>query len=159
MTLIRRIVPLLRVGLVILFGLLLVLQTLSFPGQFAYRAAQFPDQAWLRWPLTAFAAIEILCLQVILVSVWRLLGMIGKDRIFTEAALRWVDVIITAFGVGWLLAAGGALWAVWGADDPGTPILLLTLLAFGAAFGLVIVVMRELLRRATTMHTELAGVI
>ncbi len=159
MTVLRRVVPLLRAGLVVLFALLLMLQLFSFPGQFAYQAARNPDQAWLRWPLTAFAGIEILCLQVILVSTWRLLGMIGKDRIFTEAALRWVDVIIAAFTVGWLLAAGGALWAVWGADDPGTPILLFTLLSFGAVFGLVIVVMRELLRRAATLQTELASVI
>jgi hypothetical protein len=159
MSVLGRIVPLLRAGLVVLFGLLLVLQFFSFPGQFAYRAAQSPDQAWLRWPLTAFAAIEILCLQVILVCTWRLLGMIRSDRIFTEAALRWVGVIIAAFAAGWLLAASGALWAVWGADDPGTPVLLFTVLSFGAAFGLVIVVMRELLRRATTLQTELASVI
>lgn len=159
MAVVRRIVPLLRAGLVVLFGLLVILQTFSFPGQFAYQAGQHPDQAWLRWPLTAFAAIEILCLQVILVCTWRLLGMIGKDRIFTNDAIRWVDVIIAAFGVAWLLAAGGALWAVWGADDPGGPILLFTLLTFGAVFGLVVVVMRELLRRATTLRTELASVI
>jgi len=159
MAVIRRIVPLLRAGLVVLFALLLMLQTFSFPGQFAYQAGQHPDQAWLRWPLTAFAAIEILCVQVILVCTWRLLGMIGEDRIFTDDAIRWVDAIIAAFGLAWLLAAGGALWAVWGADDPGGPILLLTLLAFGAVFGLVVVVLRELLRRAASLRTELASVI
>ena len=159
MTVIRRIVPLLRAGLLILFGLLVLLQAFSFPGQFAYRAEQDPDQAWLRWPLTAFAAIEILCMQVILVCTWRLLGMIGKDRIFTDNAIRWVDAIIAAFSVAWLLAAGVALWAVWGAEDPGGPILVFTLLTFGAVFGLVVVVMRELLRRATTLQIELASVI
>jgi len=159
MAVIRRIVPLLRAGLVVLFALLLMLQTFSFPGQFAYQAAQHPDQAWLRWPLTAFAAIEILCVQVILVCTWRLLGMIGEDRIFTDDAIRWVDAIIVAFGLAWLLAAGVALRAVWGADDPGGPILLLTLLAFGAVFGLVVVVLRELLRRAASLRTELASVI
>jgi DUF2975 family protein len=159
MTLIRRVAPLLRAGLIVLFGLLVMLQTFSFPGQFAYQAAQDPDQAWLRWPLTAFVAIEILCVQVVLVCTWRLLGMIGEDRIFSHAATRWVDVIIAAFCAAWLLAAGGALWAVQGADDPGGPILLLTVLAFGAVFGLVVVVLRELLRQATALRTELAAVI
>ena len=48
---------------------------------------------------------------------------------------------------------------MWGADDPGTPILLFTLLSFGGVFGLVVVVMRELLRRAATLQSELASVI
>ena len=54
MTLVRRVVVPLRAALVLLFALLVVLQTLSFPGQFAHMAREHPDQADLRWPLTAF---------------------------------------------------------------------------------------------------------
>lgn len=159
MTLMRRVAPLLRAGLVVLFGLLLVLQTLSFPGQFAHLAAEHPEQAWLRWPLTVFVAVEILCAQVIVVCTWRLLTLVTRDSIFTEPALRWVDVIVGAVGTAWVLAAGGALWAVWGADDPGGPLLMLVALLFGAVAGLVVLVLRELLRRATGMRSELAAVI
>jgi hypothetical protein len=159
MTLVRRLVPLLQAVLVLLFALLVMLQTFSFPGQFAHLAEEHPDQAHLRWPLTAFVAIEILCIQVVLVCTWRLLTMVRRDVIFTGAALRWVDVIIGALAAAWVLAAGGSLWAVWDADDPGTPLLLFVILLVAAVFGLVVVVMRELLRQATTLRSELEAVI
>jgi len=159
MTLVRRVVVPLRAALLMLFALLVVLQTLSFPGQFAYQAREHPDQAHLRWPLTAFVAVEILCVQVVLVCTWRLLTMVRDDVIFTERALRWVDVILGALATAWVLAAAGALWAVRDADDPGAPLLLFVLLLFGAAFGLLVVVMRELLRQATTLRTEMEAVI
>ena len=159
MTLVRRVVPLLQAALVLLFLLLVMLQWFSFPGQFAHVASEHPDEAHLRWPLTFFVGIEILCIQVVVVCTWRLLGMVRQDVIFTASALRWVDVIIGALAAGWLLAAGGSLWAVWGAEDPGTPLLLFVVLLVAAAFSLVVVVMRELLRQAAGLRTELAGVI
>jgi hypothetical protein len=159
MTLVRRLVPLLQAALVLLFGLLLMLQWFSFPGQFAYVAREHPDQAHLRWPLTLFVGVLILCVQVVVVCTWRLLSMVRRDVIFTASALRWVDVVIGALATAWVLAAAGSLWAVWGADDPGAPLLLFVVLLVLAAFGLVVVVMRELLRQAASLRTELAEVI
>jgi len=159
MTLVRRLVPVVRAVLVLLFLLLVMLQVFSFPGQFAHVAREHPDQAHLRWPLTAFVAVEILCIQVVLVCTWRLLTMVRDDVIFSEGALRWVDVIVGALATAWVLAAAGSLWAVWGADDPGTPLLLFVILLVGGAFGLVVVVLRELLRQAATLRTEMEAVI
>ncbi len=159
MTLVHRLVPLLQTALGLLFALLVMLQWFSFPGQFAHVAREHPDQADLRWPLTAFVGVLILCIQVVVVCTWRLLSMVRQDVIFTASALRWVDVIVGALATGWVLAAAGSLWAVWGADDPGTPLLLFVILLVGAAFGLVVVVLRELLRQATGLRTELAEVI
>lgn len=41
----------LRIVLGLAFAGMLVLQTLSFTGQWAYMASQHPEQAWLRWRL------------------------------------------------------------------------------------------------------------
>ncbi len=159
MTLVHRLVPLLQMALGLLFALLVMLQWFSFPGQFAHVAHEHPEEAHLRWPLTFFVGVLILCVQVVVVCTWRLLSMVRQDVIFTARALRWVDVIIGALGTGWVLAAAGSLWAVWGADDPGTPLLLFVILLVGAAFGLVVVVLRELLRQAGSLRSELAEVI
>jgi len=159
MTLVHRLVPLLQAGLALLFALLVMLQWFSFPGQFAHVASEHPEDADLRWPLTVFVGVLILCIQVVVVCTWRLLSMVRQDVIFTALALRWVDVIIGSLVTGWLLAAAGSLWAVWGADDPGTPLLLFVILLVGAAFGLVVVVLRELLRQAAGLRSELAEVI
>jgi hypothetical protein len=159
MNLVYRLVPLLQAALALLFALLLMLQWFSFPGQFAYLAREHPEDADLRWPLTVYAGVLILCVQVVVVCTWRLLSMVRQDAIFTVDALRWVDIIIVSLATAWTLAAAGSLWAVWGADDPGGPLLLFVILLVGAAFGLVVVVMRELLRQATTLRSELAEVI
>ena len=156
---VRRLVVPLQAVLVLLFALLVLLQVFSFPGQFAHVAQEHPDQAHLRWPLTAFVAVEILCVQVVLVCTWRLLTMVREDAIFSSGSLRWVDVIVASLATGWALAAAGSLWAVWGADDPGTPLLLFVVLLVAGVFGLVVVVMRELLRQATSLRTELESVI
>jgi len=159
MPLVRRLLIPLRAALALLFVLLVVLQTLSFPGQFAHEAQEHPGHEGLRWSLTAFVAVEILCFEVVLLCTWRLLSMVRDDAIFTERALRFVDVIITALAAAWVLAAAGALWAVWEADDPGTPLLLFVVLLFAGTIGLVVVVLRELLRQAAGLRTELAQVI
>src|SRR5918998_5379952 len=100
MTLVYRLVPLLQAALALLFALLLMLQWFSFPGQFAHVAREHPEEADLRWPLTVFVGVLILCVQVVVVCTWRLLSMVRQDVIFTASALRWVDIIIAALATG-----------------------------------------------------------
>src|SRR5918998_3031593 len=91
----RAVLPL-RVFLVVLFGVLVMLQTFSLPGQFAYMAQESPEQAHLRWPLTALSVFWVLCVQVVIVCTWKLLTLVRDDRIFSEVSLKWVDVIVWA---------------------------------------------------------------
>jgi Protein of unknown function (DUF2975) len=149
----------LKVMLVVAFALLVLFQTMSLPGQFAHLAAEEPDLAYLRWPLTAFAVLELVCVQVVIVATWKLLAMVETDRIFSEQALRWVDAIVRAIAVAWVLFLGVFLYAGFTADDPGLPLLLFLLLVAGAVLGLLMVVMRALLRQATALRTDLEAVI
>jgi len=155
----HRVVALLRVFLVLLFGVLVVFQTLSLPGQFRYMAQESPDDAYLRWPATAVAVFWVLCVQVVIVCTWKLLTLVEKDRIFSEAAMKWVDGIVWA-----IFAAGAVLFGVdvfvaFNADDPGMPMLLLLVSAGVAVLWLLMLVMRALLRKATTLRTDMEGVI
>ena len=154
----RVVIPL-RVALVLVFAGSVVGQLFSFPGQFAYMAEQEPDLAYLRWPLTAFAALELLCLQVVVVSTWQLLSLVRADRIFRDEAFVWVDAILGAMVSGWLLLAGLSAYFVLRADDPGTPMALFAVVLTGGAVVLLMVVLRALLRQATTLRTDLEAVI
>ncbi|MDO9444954.1 MAG: DUF2975 domain-containing protein [Dehalococcoidia bacterium] len=154
----RAVLPL-RLFLVGLFGILVVFQTLSLPGQFAYMANESPDQAHLRWPLTALAVFWVFCIQVVIVSTWRLLGLVQNDRIFSNAAFAWVDAILWAIGAAWVVLVGAFVYVVVNADDPGMPMLLLLLILAVAVAGLLMFVMRALLRQATTLRTDMEAVI
>ncbi|MDP2326483.1 MAG: DUF2975 domain-containing protein [Dehalococcoidia bacterium] len=154
----RAVLPL-RLFLIGLFAILVVFQTLSLPGQFAYMAKESPQDAHLRWPLTALAVFWVLCIQVVIVSTWRLLGLVQKDRIFSTAAFVWVDAILWAIGAAWVVLVGAFGWVVLNADDPGMPMLLLLLTLAVTVAGLLMFVMRALLRQATALRTDMEAVI
>lgn len=149
----------LRVFLVLLFGLLVVFQTLSLPGHFRHMAEENPDDAGLRWPATIVAVFLVLCVQVVLVATWRLLTMVQRDRIFSEESFTWVNAIIAAIGAGWGVLLVVFLLVGFNADDPGVPLLLCLLLGAVTVVGLLMVVMKALLRQATALRADLDGVI
>ena len=155
----NRAVALLRVFLVLLFGVLVLFQTMSLPGQFAYMARESPDLAYLRWPATAVTVFWVLCVQVVIVCTWKLLTLVKNDRIFSEASLRWVDAIVWSIAAGWAVLVGVFLYIGFNADDPGLPLVLFLLTTGVTVLGLLMVVMRALLRQATTLRTDMEAVI
>lgn len=155
----RWVVPLLRIFLVVLFGILVVFQVMSLPGQFAHLARENPDLASLRWPATAVTVFWVLCVEVVIVSMWRLLTLVRQDRIFSEGSMRWVDVIVGSIAAGWVVLVSVFLYVGFTADDPGLPLVLFLLVVGVAVVGLLMVVMRALLRRATTLRTDMEAVI
>ncbi|WP_307871794.1 DUF2975 domain-containing protein [Micromonospora sp. U21] len=149
----------LRVFLVVLFGVLVMFQTFSLPGQFAHMAKESPDFAYLRWPATAVTVFWVLCVQVVIVATWKLLSLVENDRIFTATALKWVDAIVWAIAAAWLVLVGVFLYVGFNADDPGLPLLLFLMTTGVTVLGLLMVVMRALLRQATALRTDMEAVI
>ena len=102
------------------------------------------------------------CLQVITVCTWKLLTLVETDEIFSGASARWVNGIVRAMYVGWALLACLAPYfylVAEGDDAPGVLIIGLVLgLVATAVLGLMLV-LRELLRRATTLRAEMDEVI
>ncbi|MEU7570814.1 DUF2975 domain-containing protein [Micromonospora sp. NPDC049240] len=145
--------------LVLLFGILLLFQTMSLPGQFAHLAREDPEMAYLRWPATAVTVFWVLCVQVVIVCTWQLLTLVRTDRIFTEASLAWVDGIVWAVAAAWASLVAVFLYVGFHANDPGLPLLLFLLTTGVSVLGLLMVVMRALLRQATTLRTDMEAVI
>jgi hypothetical protein len=144
---------------------LLVAQVMSFPGEFLFSREEGAEADPWRWPMLLFAELEAVALQAVIVCVWRLLTLVQRDQIFTEASLRWVDVIVWAFVAGWLLLAAMAgslvayIYFTPELRDPGTPAVLVGITLIGAVLVLLIVVMRDLLSQATSLRTDMEGVI
>lgn len=151
---VRRLVPLLKLFLLALFAALVLLQTMSLPGQFAHMAAESPDLEYLQWPLTAVSVFLVLCVQAVLVCIWKLLSLVSTDRIFTAASMVWVDAIGWAIAIGWSVFLVLFLFVGFNAHDPGLPLLMFVMLTGGAILGLLMAVMRTLLEQATRMRAE-----
>ncbi len=165
MNLTRTAVRLLRVLLVMLFAACVVGQTLSWPGQFAHLAQEEPAVAHLRWPLTVVAVLVLLCAEVVIVSIWRLLTMVTADRIFSTDAFTWVDAIVWAVTAAWLLFLAAAvtlgitIFASPELRDPGLPMALGGLALVGGMLVLLMVVMRTLIRQAAALRSDMDAVI
>ena len=149
----------LRVFLVALFGILVMLETFSIPGQYAHMAQQNPDEAHLRWPSTIVSIFWIVCVQVVIVATWKLLTLVRKDLIFTDAAIKWVDVMVWAIAAGWVVLVAVFIYLGFIADDPGVLVLFFLFTTGVSVIGLVLVVMRALLQRATTLRADMESVI
>jgi hypothetical protein len=71
----------------------------------------------------------------------------------------WVDAILAAIAAAWVLLLGAFVYATPQLDDPGLPVLLMFMLLALAVLGLLMVVMRALLRQATTLRADMEAVI
>ena len=159
MEMVQRVVVPLRVLLASTFVALVLGQLFSLPGTFAHMAEESPEDAYLRWPLTVVAVLELVCVQVVIVCTWRLLTMVRDDRIFSERSLVWVDAIVGAIVAGWVLLLGVATYLASVSEDPEVPAFLAVMVLAGAVVGLLMVVMRALLQQAITLRTDMEAVI
>lgn len=149
-----------KVAIVSLLLATLVGQVLIVPLFASEAARNFPEFAWLRAPGIAGCALLIGCVQVVLVSIWKLLSMVASDRIFSVEAFRWVDVIIgalAAFSI-LILCAGLLLTASGAGPGPLAAPLVVSLVA-GIGGALLMLVMRGLLVKASALQQEMAEVI
>lgn len=155
----------LRVLLVLVFLGLIVAQFLSLPGEFSQMAREHPDAGFIPWLLLAFALLEVLCFQIVIVCTWRLLTLVGSDRIFSQESFIWVDVIVWTMAAAWVLLAGvsvyliGVIYFTPELRDPGTPILLIGMTLIAGVVVLAVMVMRALLHQAAALRSDMEAVI
>lgn len=111
--------------------------------------------------LVAVIVAGVLCIEVVLVSVWRLVSLVRDDALFSgdHRSDLWVDLAIGAFLFGAVLALGGAV-AVLAVVPAPIPALAFGLVAVSSAtLALLVVVMRRLLHLAVEQRSELAEVV
>jgi hypothetical protein len=164
MTHLRRVVLPLRILLVIVFAALLAAQIWALPALLPDLPDPSLEQSFMRWTMLALSVLGLACVQVVVVCTWKLLTLVTQDRIFSTSALPWVNAIVWAVVVGWLMLLGTFVCSYYFiidevSDDPVLPAVLLLLLLVGAVLGLLMVVMRALLRQAMTLRADMEAVI
>jgi hypothetical protein len=119
-----------------------------------------PNVAHLQIPFAVILVLIIGTAQVTAVCIWRLVTMVRAGTVFSEAAFRYVDVMIGAaaaaalltFALGFVLAPGDAV-------APGVVLLVGGAGIVAAGIGLIVLVLRTLLAQATELRAELDEVI
>ncbi|WP_066462828.1 DUF2975 domain-containing protein [Sanguibacter suarezii] len=133
----------------------LFVQAVMVPSLAADLDALRPEYVHLRLPLILFPVLFILAIQVAAVSVWKLVTMVQRGTVFSDAAFRYVDVVIGAvaaasaltFGLGVVLAPGEAV-------APGVVLLVGGAGVLVAGIALIVLVLRLLLAQAVARDAD-----
>lgn len=128
---------------------------------------------WIRVAVVTIVVLGVVTLQVVGVSIWRLLTMVRRDTVFSLRAFRYVDAVVAAIAAASLLVlALAVVAAVANRTAPGDEVAPGVVgLVCGAALvvggvALVAVVLRALLAQAVALdgtarhlRAELDGVV
>ena len=146
----------LRIVLVLVFAGAVFIQAVMVPLIYLHESDGRVDAFGLG--VVAILIAGVLCCQVVMVCVWRLVTLVRRGTVFSPASFRLVDVLIAAVAVASVL-----LFTLGGLLAPGedvAPGVVLLLGGFGltvAGIALVLLVMRALLAQAIATSAEAAG--
>lgn len=111
-----------------------------------------------RISVVVIVILGIATMQVTAVCVWRLLTMVRRGTVFSDAAFRYVDVVIGAVAAASLLTFGlGVALAPGEAVAPGVVLLIGGVAVVVAGIALIVLVMRMLLAQAVARDVEAQG--
>ena len=117
--------------------------------------------AGVRVSLTVIGVLGVACLQVIAVCIWRLLTLIRRGTVFSNASFRYVDGVIVAIATGAVLMFSVAVVARFAnhstpGDEvaPGIVGLICGLSLVIGGVALVVYVLRALLAQAVALDSE-----
>lgn len=116
---------------------------------------------WFTVTLVVIGVLGVITLQVVGLSIWRLLTMVRRGTVFSHAAFRYVDRTIAALAAAAILIASVAVVARFAnhavPEDEVPPGVVALILGMGLVFAgvsLVVYVMRMLLAQAVDRDAE-----
>ncbi|SEO00372.1 DUF2975 domain-containing protein [Cryobacterium sp. TMT1-3] len=150
----------LKTLIIALVALLLVCQVFVVPAVAQQMIARSPQLGYLHVPAIIVTVVFLLCVQVALVCVWRLLSLVRASTIFSATAFTYVNIVLALVAVATLLICGSFITlAVVGVASPSVTVLCLLGIVIGSGLALLVVVMRGLLRQASQLERDLAEVV
>ena len=157
----RRTVLVLRAVLVALLAGSIVVQAVFVPLLAIDMDDLTSELAYIRVPFLVIVVLGVVAAQVTVVCVWKLVTMVGRGTVFSNAAFRFVDIIIVAVAsAAALVLAFAVLVASTNRNVPGdavAPGIVLIICGVSVAiFGvaLVVIVLRMLLAQAVARDAE-----
>jgi hypothetical protein len=156
----RSVIVALKALIVALITLLIVCQIFVIPGLAQQMIERSPEHSYLQVPGTFVTVGFLLCIQVALICVWRLLSLVRASSIFSNDSFAYVDVILGVVALATVLIIGSFITlAIAGAASPSVTVLCALGMVIGFGLALLIVVMRGLLRKASQLEKDLAEVV
>ncbi|GLI26226.1 hypothetical protein ARHIZOSPH14_04680 [Agromyces rhizosphaerae] len=156
----RTTIIVLKALMAILLALLLACQVFIVPAVATQSAVRYSEIAYLEIPGIIVGILFLVCVQVVMLCVWRLLSLVSEDAIFRESAFPAVDLSLgaVAFATFLVLVALVTL-SFTGTLTPSITLLLVLGVVVGGGLWLLILVLRGLLRKALQLEHDLSEVV
>lgn len=119
-----------KAGFLLLFLGLTLVQFLSFPGQFQHMRRTQGISLFIEVGLTIVVGLWILCGQVALYCLWRIVENMRRDEFFSALNFNWIQRLLTTFKVALVIPAVLFLMLIPQADDPGFFVMLTIIALF-----------------------------
>lgn len=156
----RSTILVLKVLIGALLALLVTCQIFVVPAVAAQSAWRYHEIAYLQVPGIIVGILFLVCVQVVLVCVWRLLSLVRRDAIFSERAFPDVDVSLGAVGFAtFLVLVSLVTFMVTGVENASITLLCVLGIVVGGGLSLLIVVLRGLLKKAWQLEQDLSEVV
>lgn len=150
----------LKTLIVVMIVLVLACQAFVIPGAAEQAALATPEFAHLKVPGILIAIAFLLCVQLALACVWRLLSLVRASIIFSADAFKWVNGILGLVVAATVIIIGSfiSLQVAGVASGPVNVICVLGVI-LGAGLALLVIVLRGLLHQASKLQQDLAEVV
>ncbi len=135
-----------RSSIILLFAIVTMLQIFSFPGQFAHMRRVGSIELLFEIWLTLLLAIWLFTAQFALLCLWKIVGQISINSIYSNSALKWLDRLVQAFKYALITAIIVFISIALQADDPGAPVMLIALTLFISTLFMATSLLRDQLR-------------
>jgi len=132
-----------KAGFLLLFIGLTMVQFLSFPGQFQHMRRTQGISLLLEVALTIIVGLWLLCGQIALFCLWKIVDSMRLGRFFSRETLAWIQRLLLSFKVASVIPMVLFLILIPQADDPGFFVLLSILTLFIFSFTATISLMKD----------------
>lgn len=155
----RSVILSLKALLAVMIAILLACQIWVIPEVAAQTANKHPEFTYLQVPGILIAIVFLLCVQLALLCVWRLLTLVRGSSIFSQDAFKWVDAILWLVITATLLILASFITLTVVGNSSTVNVLCILGVILGAGFALLVVVLRGLLHKASQLEQDLAEVV
>lgn len=150
----------LKTLLAVMILLILASQVFVVPGVAETTAYMYPEFAYLKTPGIVITVAFLLCVQLALVCVWRLLSFVRTSTIFSRDAFKWVDGILVLVVIATvIILLAFIILQVAGIGSGPANMIAAFGVVLGSGFALLVVVLRGLLHQASQLEQDLAEVV
>jgi len=132
-----------RISISLLFLIVTMLQIVSFPGQFSHMHHKTALQLSFEITLLVLIVLWLLCAQIALASLWKIVSLMQLDTFFSKDSITWINRVLSCCAGALVIALTLFALIASQSEDPGFLVLLTAVTLFIATLYIFVRLLRD----------------